>query len=72
MGTISNFGSISHRIKVEKIHANGNVELVGDTNWISESNANKIRLLLDLLDIDIDNINWYRDFKNRIDKGGIK
>jgi len=50
---ISENTPIKERIIVEKIHADGTHELIGDTGFEKVYDKDKILLLLDLMDIDL-------------------
>lgn len=45
---------IKHRILVEKIHADGHREIVGDSGFKPIYNKDKLILLLNLMQIDLD------------------
>ena len=51
---INQASPLKHRIIVEKIHANGIRELVGDTGFKSEYDKDKLLLLLELMNLDLE------------------
>lgn len=51
---INQASPLKHRIIVEKIHADGTRELVGDTGFKSEYDKDKLLLLLELMNLDLE------------------
>lgn len=51
---INQASPLKHRIIVEKIHANGIRELVGDTGFKYEYDKDKLLLLLELMNLDLE------------------
>ena len=50
---ITKSSPIKHRIIVEKIHSDGTHELVGDSGFKLEYDKDKILLLLELMNLDL-------------------
>lgn len=54
---ITKSSPIKHRILIEKIHADGHKELIGDSKFEPVYDKDKILLLLKLMEIDIERKN---------------
>jgi len=50
---IRQISPLRHRIFIEKIHADGTHELIGDSGFKSEYDKDKILLLLELMNLDL-------------------
>lgn len=67
MNGINKVTGFSHRIKVEKIDKDGNVEIIGDTGWISEHDRDLILRILELIDMELATHNLIMANKKYID-----
>lgn len=64
MSSLVKEAPINYRIKIEKIHGSGEVEMIGDTGFIKPQTINLVKFLAKLIDLDKEN----KELKNRLEK----